>query len=179
LKYSWFHIYKAHVKKMELVTPGIGLIFWQTLTFLLVLFLLSKFAWKPIMASLREREHSIESALRMADQAKLEMQALKADNEKLLQEARVERDRILREASEAGNALVEQAKNKANEEGSRMIENARVAINNEKKAAITEVKNLAGALSIEIAERILKHELKDPAAQQALVSDYIKEVNLN
>jgi F-type H+-transporting ATPase subunit b len=164
---------------MELVTPGIGLIFWQTVTFLLVLFLLSKFAWKPIMASLREREDSIESALRMADQAKLEMQALKADNEKLLQEARIERDRILREATEAGNALVEQAKNKANEEGSRMIENARVAINNEKKAALTEVKNLAGSLSIEIAERILKHELKDPAAQQALVSDYIKEVNLN
>lgn len=164
---------------MELVTPGIGLIFWQTVTFILVLFLLSKFAWKPIMASLRERENSIESALRMADQAKLEMQALKADNEKLLQEARLERDRILREASEAGNALVEQAKNKANEEGSRMIENARVAINNEKKAALTEVKNLAGSLSIEIAERILKHELKDSAAQQALVSDYIKEVNLN
>ena len=164
---------------MELVTPGIGLIFWQTVTFILVLFLLSKFAWKPIMSSLRERENSIESALRMDDQAKLEMQALKADNEKLLQEARIERDRILREASEAGNALVEQAKNKANEEGSRMIENARVAINNEKKAAMTEVKNLAGSLSIEIAERILKHELKDPAAQQALVGDYIKEVNLN
>jgi F-type H+-transporting ATPase subunit b len=164
---------------MELVTPGIGLIFWQTVTFLLVLFLLSKFAWKPIMASLRQREDSIESALRMADQAKLEMQALKADNEKLLQEARIERDRILREATEAGNGLVEQAKNKANEEGSRMIENARMAINNEKKAAITEVKNLAATLSIEIAERILKHELKDPAAQQALVTDYIKEVNLN
>jgi F-type H+-transporting ATPase subunit b len=164
---------------MELVTPGIGLIFWQTLTFLLVLFLLSKFAWKPIMASLRQREDSIESALRMADQAKLEMQALKSENEKLLQEARIERDRILREATEAGNALVEQAKNKATEEGSRMIENARMAINNEKKAALTEVKNLAGSLSIEIAERILKHELKDPAAQQALVTDYIKEVNLN
>jgi F-type H+-transporting ATPase subunit b len=164
---------------MELVTPGIGLIFWQTVTFLLVLFLLSKFAWKPIMASLRQREDSIESALRMADQAKLEMQALKADNEKLLQEARVERDRILREASEAGKALVEQAKNKANEEGSRMIENARMAINNEKLAALTEMKNLAGSLSIEIAERILKHELKDPAAQQALVTEYIKEVNLN
>jgi F-type H+-transporting ATPase subunit b len=164
---------------MELVTPGIGLIFWQTVTFLLVLFLLSKFAWKPIMASLRQREDSIESALRMADQAKLEMQALKADNEKLLQEARIERDRILRDASQAGNALVEQARNKANEEGSRMIENARLAITNEKKAALTEVKNLAASLSIEIAERILKHELKDPAAQQALVTDYIKEVNLN
>ena len=164
---------------MELVTPGIGLIFWQTVTFLIVLFLLSKFAWKPIAASLRQREDSIESALRMADQAKLEMQALKADNEKLLQEARMERDRILREASAAGNALVEEARNKANEEGTRMIENAREAIINERKAAITEVRNTAATLSIEIAERILKHELKDQAAQQALVNDYIKEVNLN
>ena len=164
---------------MELVTPGIGLIFWQTVTFIVVLFLLSKFAWKPIMASLRQREDSIESALRMADQAKLEMQALKADNEKLLQEARIERDRILREASEAGNAIVEQAKSRANEEGTRMVANARQAIENEKKAALTEVKNTAAALSIEIAERILKRELANPQAQQSLVNDYIKEVNLN
>jgi F-type H+-transporting ATPase subunit b len=164
---------------MELVTPGIGLIFWQTVTFIIVLFLLSKFAWKPIMASLRQREDSIESALRMADQAKLEMQALKADNEKLLQEARMERDRILREASEAGNAIVEQAKARANEEGTRMVANARQAIENEKKAALTEVKNTAATLSIEIAERILKRELANPQAQQALVNDYIKEVNLN
>jgi len=163
---------------MELVTPGIGLIFWQTITFLVVLFLLSKFAWKPITGALRQREESIESALRMADQAKLEMQALKADNEKLLHEARVERDRIIREASEAGNAIVEQAKARANEEGTRLIESAREAINNEKKAALTEVKNTAATLSIEIAERILKHELRDPATQRALVSDYIKDVNL-
>jgi F-type H+-transporting ATPase subunit b len=164
---------------MELVTPGIGLIFWQTVTFLIVLFLLSKFAWKPIMASLRQREESIDSALRQADQAKLEMQALKSENEKLLQEARMERDRILRQASEAGTPLIEEAKSRANEEGTRMIQNAREAITNEKKAAITEVKNMAATLSIEIAERILKHELKDPNAQRALVNDYIKEVKLN
>ena len=164
---------------MELVTPGIGLIFWQTVTFLIVLFLLSKFAWKPISAALRQREESIESSLRLADQAKLEMQALKSENEKLLQEARLERDRILRQASEAGTAIVEQAKSRANEEGTRMIQNAREAIDNEKRAALTEVKNLAATLSIEIAERILKHELKDPNAQRALVNDYIKEVKLN
>lgn len=164
---------------MDFLIPGTGLIFWQLVTFLLVLFLLSKFAWKPIMASLREREDSIESALRMADQAKLEMQALKSDNEKLLAEARVERDRILRDASEAGKAMLEEAKQRASDEGTRLIENAREAIGNEKKAALTEVKNLAAQLSIEIAERILKHELRDPAAQQALVNDYIKEVNLN
>ncbi|RYE25429.1 MAG: replicative DNA helicase [Sphingobacteriales bacterium] len=97
---------------MELVTPGIGLIFWQALTFLVVLFLLSKFAWKPIMSSLREREESIETALSQAEKARLEMQSLMANNEKLLAEARVERDRILREAQEAGNQMIEEAKNK-------------------------------------------------------------------
>lgn len=164
---------------MEFLLPGTGLIFWQLVTFLVVLFLLSKFAWKPIMTSLHEREASIESALRQADQAKLEMQSLKAENEKLLAEARMERDRILREATQTGNALLEEARTRATEEGNRMVENARESIINEKKAALTEVKNLAATLSIEIAERILKHELKDQAAQQALVNDYIKEVNLN
>ena len=107
---------------MDLVTPGIGLIFWQAVTFLVVLFLLSKFAWKPIMASLRERESSIEDALSQAEKAKLEMQALKADNEKLVAQARLERDKILKEAQEAGLQLIEQAKTKATVEGNRQIE---------------------------------------------------------
>jgi F-type H+-transporting ATPase subunit b len=164
---------------MELVTPGFGLIFWQLVTFLIVLFLLTKFAWKPIMNALRERETSIENALSAAEKAKLEMQGLKAENEKLLAEARLERDKILKEASDAGNALVENARNKANEEGSRMIAQAREAIENEKRAAITEVKNMAAALSVDIAERILRKELNDPQAQQALAQDYIREVTLN
>ena len=164
---------------MELVTPNFGLIFWQLVTFLIVLFLLTKFAWKPIMSALRERETSIENALSAAEKAKLEMQGLKAENEKLLAEARMERDKILKEASDAGNALVENARNKANEEGSRMIAQAREAIENEKRAAITEVKNMAAALSVDIAERILRKELNDPQAQQALAQDYIREVTLN
>lgn len=164
---------------MELVTPGVGLIFWQTITFLIVLFLLSKFAWKPIMAALHEREASIENALSAAEKAKLEIQGLKSENEKLLAEARLERDKILKEASDAGNNIVESAKQKANEEGARMIAQAREAIENEKRAAITEVKNTAAALSIEIAEQILKRELADPKAQQALAQDYIREVTLN
>jgi F-type H+-transporting ATPase subunit b len=164
---------------MELVTPGVGLIFWQTITFLIVLFLLSKFAWKPIMAALHEREASIENALSAAEKAKLEIQGLKAENEKLLAEARLERDKILKEASDAGNSIVESAKLKANEEGARMIAQAREAIENEKRAAITEVKNTAAALSIEIAEQILKRELTDPQAQQALAQNYIREVTLN
>ncbi len=164
---------------MQLVTPGIGLIFWQLVTFLVVLFLLAKFAWKPIMTALHDREDSIEKALSAAEKAKLEMQALKADNEKLLAEARLERDKILKEASDAGNALVESAKNKANEEGARMIAQAREAIENEKRAAITEVKNMAAGLSLEIAERILRKELSNSDAQQALAADYIREVTLN
>jgi F-type H+-transporting ATPase subunit b len=164
---------------MELVTPGIGLIFWQTVVFLLVLFLLGKFAWKPIMNALQERETSIENALSAAEKAKLEMQALKADNEKLLAEARLERDRILKEATDAANSLVETAKQKANEEGARMIEHARESIENEKRAAITEVKNMAASLSLEIAEQILRKELSDKSAQQALAQEYIREVTLN
>ena len=164
---------------MDLVTPNIGLLFWQALTFLLVLWLLSKFAWKPIMAALREREASIEDALSAAEKAKLEIQGLKAENEKLLAEARLERDKILKEASDAGNNIIETAKLRANEEGARMIAQAREAIENEKRAAITEVKNMAATLSIEIAEQILKRELSNPQAQHALAQDYIREVALN
>ena len=164
---------------MELVTPGIGLIFWQTITFLIVLFLLSKFAWKPIMSSLRERESSIENALSMAEKAKLEMQELKAGNEKLLAEARAERDRILKDASAASNQMIEEAKAKAADESARMVAAAREAVANEKRAALTEIKNLAGSLSVEIAEQLLKRELSDATAQKQLVNDYMKEVTLN
>jgi len=162
-----------------LVTPELGLIFWQLVIFLIVLFLLAKFAWKPILTSLKEREDSIEGALRMANQAKLEMQELKAGNEKLLAEARMERDRIMKEASAMANQLIEQAKNKATEEGGRMISQAREAIQNEKNAALAEVKNTAAQLSIDIAERILRRELSDSSSQKELVDSYLKEVKLN
>ncbi|WP_426490109.1 F0F1 ATP synthase subunit B [Hymenobacter sp. 102] len=164
---------------MSIVTPELGLIFWQIFIFGIVLVLLRAFAWKPILASLKERESSIEGALRMADQAKLEMQELKAGNEKLLAEARMERDRILKEATDVSNQLIEQAKNKATEEGSRMIMQAREAIQNEKNAALAEVKNTAAKLSIDIAERILRRELADQPAQQQLVDSYLQEVKLN
>ncbi|WP_139924796.1 F0F1 ATP synthase subunit B [Hymenobacter sp. DG01] len=164
---------------MQIVTPELGLIFWQLVIFGIVLLLLRAFAWKPILSSLKERESSIEGALRMADQAKLEMQQLKAGNEKLLAEARMERDRILKEATDVSNQLIEQAKNKATEEGSRMILQAREAIQNEKNAALAEVKNTAAKLSIDIAERILRRELADQPAQQQLVDSYLQEVKLN
>jgi F-type H+-transporting ATPase subunit b len=164
---------------MELITPGIGLIFWQTVTFIVVLFLLNRFAWKPILRSLNDRETRIEDSLRSADRARLEMQNLKAENEKLLAQARVERDKMLKDAAEAGNRLVEMAKEKATQEGNRMIEQARETINNEKNKAMTEINNQAAILSIEIAERILKRELKDPVAQQQLMKEYMGDINLN
>lgn len=162
-----------------LVTPSIGLLFWQVVTFLVVLLLLSKFAWKPIMAALREREDNIDAALSMAEKAKLDMQSLKADNERLLNEARAERERILKEATEVANSLVEGARTKATEEGQRLIEQARVSIENEKKAALTEVKNLAATLSISIAEKLIRHELQDEQAQRALVQSYLQDSHLS
>jgi F-type H+-transporting ATPase subunit b len=164
---------------MELVTPGFGLIFWQLLIFLLVLFLLSKFAWKPIMSALREREAGIEEALREADRARLEMQKLQGQNEALLQEARVERDRVLRDAQAMGNQLIETAKQRATEEGARQLAAARQEIDTQKRAALAEMRNLAGTLSLEIAEKILRHELKDAASQKSLVAEYLKDVKLN
>jgi len=164
---------------MDLITPQLGLLFWQTVLFLLLLFLLTKFAWKPIMAALNEREDSIESALRMADQAKIEMQALKAGNEKLLTDARLERDKMLQEGQQMANQLVETAKTRATEEGARMIVQAREAIQTEKNAALAEVKNTAAKLSLDIAERILRRELTDAPAQNKLVEDYLKDVKLN
>ncbi|MBX9853755.1 MAG: F0F1 ATP synthase subunit B [Cytophagaceae bacterium] len=163
----------------SLITPEFGLLFWQFMIFLVILFILGKFAWKPILTSLKEREANIEEALNAAKKAKEEMQKLHADNDKLLQEARLERDKMLREAQTAANNIVSEAKDKATAEGQRLIENARAAINNEKQAALTEVKNLAANLSLEIAEKILKRELADEKAQKELVNEFIKEANLN
>ncbi|GAC1375863.1 MAG: F0F1 ATP synthase subunit B [Hymenobacter sp.] len=164
---------------MDLITPQLGLLFWQTVLFLLLLFILTKFAWKPIMASLREREDSIESALRMADQAKIEMQQLKAGNEKLLADARQERDRMMQEAQVMVNQFRETEKTKAVEEANRITQQAREAIQQEKNAALAEVKNTAAQLSVDIAERILRRELAEPAAQTQLVDSYLKDVKLN
>ena len=162
-----------------MVTPDFGLIIWQLITFLIVLFILGKFAWKPILGSLKERENTIEEALNAAKKAKEEMLQLQAGNEKLLAEARLERDKILRDAQTAANNMITEAKDKASAEGARMIENAGQAINNEKQAVLTEVKNMAANLSIQIAEKILKRELADEKAQKELVNEFIKEANLN
>ena len=164
---------------MELVTPGLGLIFWMTIAFVVVLYILGKYAWKPILKALREREESIDQALHAADKAREDMKQLQFDNEKLLAEAKEERDGILRDAHKVREKLIEEARQRANEEANRIIQSARETIENEKMAAVTDLKNQLASLSIEIAEKLLAQKLADDPKQQELVSRLLKEVQFS
>lgn len=164
---------------MELVSPGIGLIFWMTLSFLVVLFILKKFAWKPIMKAMHERENTIEEALHAADRAREDMKKLKFDNEELLKQAKEERDEILKEARKIKDSIIEESKVKANEEANRIIESATEAIKHEKLAAITDLKNQLATLSIDIAEKLIKEELSTNIKQQDYIRKLVDEVNFN
>lgn len=164
---------------MELLTPGSGLIIWQVIVFIPLIFLLAKLAWKPILSSLKEREQSIHEALATAEKARNEMAQLKSDNEKLLKEAREERDRILKEAREVANRLKDEAQADAKKSADRIIEDARAAINIEKQAALKEVKIQVANFSIEIAEKLIRKNLSDDKSQKDLVDTFIKELKLN
>jgi F-type H+-transporting ATPase subunit b len=164
---------------MDLIIPSAGLIFWQLIGFLALLFILIKFAWKPILASLAEREASIDGALKSAEQARNEMANLKAENEKLLQEARLERDVILSKAHEASLKMIEDAKTESSRQGALLIESAKAVIETEKKAALTEVKNQVALLTLEVTEKLLRKKLGDDKAQVELVDQFIKDLKLN
>lgn len=164
---------------MDLIKPDIGLLFWMLLSFLIVLFLLKKFAWKPILGALKEREDSIKKSLNDADKARQTVANLKVDNEKLLMEARAERDEILKQARDVKKEIVAEAKEKAKEEASNIMKSARETIHNERMAAITELKNQVGILSIEIAEKVLAEELSSVDKQKKLIDRLLKDVNLN
>jgi len=164
---------------MELVTPEIGLVFWTTLSFLILLFLLKKFAWGPIMGSITEREQFIEDALLKAEAAKEEMARLTNENDQLLKQARAERDLILREARHVKDQIIGEAKDSAQKEGAKMLEKARIEIDNQKAIAMTEVKDLVASLSIEIAEKILQKQFAKADRQDELVADLLKQVKLN
>ena len=164
---------------MELITPGLGLIFWSALGFLSVLFLLTKYAWKPILAALDEREKSIEEALKSAEIARNEMSNLKAENEKIIQEAKIERDRMLLQATETSKQIVEEAKELAGKEGHLMIEKAKAAIETEKLAAMEELKVQVGVLALAVAEKLLKRNFTSDASQQKLVEELVKDIKLN
>jgi F-type H+-transporting ATPase subunit b len=164
---------------MELLTPGTGLIVWQLIIFVALFLFLAKFAWKPILASLKEREASIQNALDTAERAKQEISLLKADNEKLLKEAREERERIMREAREAANRMKDEAAADAKKAADKIVSDARAAINIEKQAALKEVKVQVAMFSLEIAEKLMKKNLADDKAQRELVDSYIKDIKVN
>lgn len=164
---------------MELLTPGLGLIFWQALIFLLLVLLLGKFAWRPILDSLRIREESIEEALRSADEAREEMAKLQSDNEKLLAEAREERDILLKEANKVAAQLKDEAREDAKKITAKMMEDARAGIVSEKEAAMKEVRDQVAELSVEIAEKLIRKSLGDANSQKALVNEFLSDKNVN
>jgi len=161
-----------------LVSPDPGLFIWSAVAFLILVFVLRKMAWGPIVTALNDRERFIEDSLSKAEAANEEMSRLINENEKLLKEARAERDIILAEAKHLKDQIVGEAKEIAQKEGARMIENARVEINNQKAIAMADVKNQVASLSIEIAEKILRKQFEDARKQDQLVSDLLKEVKL-
>lgn len=164
---------------MGIIEPGIGLLFWMTLTFAILLFILAKFAWKPIVNAVNDREASIVDALNQAKLAKKEMEDLKSDNERIIREAKIERDSILKEAREIKERIVGEAKDIAKVEGDKMIEAAKQTIQTEKNAAMSEIRTQIGALSVNIAESILQKNLEKTEAQDELVQNYLNKSNLN
>ena len=156
-----------------------GLFFWQAIILVILIVLLAKFAWKPILAALAAREEGISNALLAAENAKKDMQNLKADNEKLLAEARAERDAMIKEAREIREKMIADAKSEAQAQGEKMIESAKASIESEKNAAMAELKNQVSSLSLEIAETLLKEELSNKEAQTKLVEKMLGDAKLN
>lgn len=156
-----------------------GLFIWQVVIFVGLILLLKKLAWKPILDAVNEREEGIKNALESAENAKKEMQDLQADNQRILQEARLERDSMLKEAREMKEKIVADAKNEAQTQGQKMIEQAKAAIESEKNAAMNELKLQVSTLSLSIAEKVLKDELSNKEAQTKLVEKMLGDVKLN
>jgi F-type H+-transporting ATPase subunit b len=162
---------------MELISPGIGLIFWMLVSFSLLMFVTFKFIWPAILGGIKEREDEIANSLQEAKKAREEMQNLKSDNEVLIREAKDQRDIILKEAKKIRADMISEAKNTASQEGQKMIEEAKKRINQEKIAAITELKNEVADLSIKIAEKLIKTELKPENKKAELMSKLINEAD--
>ena len=157
---------------------SIGLFFWQTIIFIALILLLKKFAWKPILDSVNEREQGIKDALLSAEKAREEMASLQSDNELTLKKARVERDTLLKEAREIKQKLIDDAKSEAKNEASKIIAQAKEAIQNEKNSAIVDLKNQMADLSVGIAEKVLQSKMSEDKAQMNLVKELVKEVTL-
>lgn len=167
------------IASFPIMMPEIGLIFWTTLIFLLTLFLLSKFAWKPITQALQAREDRIDGSLREADIARMEMASLKSQHEALLQQAKEERSQMIKEGKEIKEQIIAEAKDKAKLEASKIIADAQNEIQNQRMAAITDVKNQIGKATIDLAKQVLGRELKDQAAHETFVAQQAKQLQLN
>jgi F-type H+-transporting ATPase subunit b len=164
---------------MDLITPDLGLVFWTGLTFIILMFILTKFIWKPIMAAVNKREDNIQEALDMAKQTKAEMEKLQTQNANLLKEARVERDEMIKEAKSTSDSMIDSAKTKAKDEADKIVENARVSIEAEKNAAVADLKHQVAGIALEIAEKILRQELSSDEKQKQLAEGFAKDINLN
>jgi F-type H+-transporting ATPase subunit b len=160
----------------SLASPAIGTVFWTTLIFLLLLFLLQKFAWGPIMKAVRSREDTIRNSLDSAEKAREEMKVLQADNEIILRKAREERDKIIRDARTATERMLTEAKEKSQSEADAMVKRAMELIEREKNTAITEVKREVAGLAIEVASKVVSETLKNDVEQQKLIGRYLKEI---
>ena len=168
-----------YLADFSVIKPDFGLFFWSCIIFALFWILIGRFAFKPIAQALKKREDDIQDALDESVKAREEMAKMNAQNEALLAEARTERSKMLKEANETKDSIIKEAKEGAKSEASKIIENARIEIENQKKAAINDVKNQAGLMAIEITERLLREELKDRDSQQKLVDTLVKEINLS
>ena len=164
---------------MSLVTPAIGLMFWTCIIFTLLIVLLRKFAWKPILTAVDDRNEQINSALKAADKARLEIENLNNDNERILLEAKSERDQLLKEARDIKDNIINEAKEKASNEAENILNAAKSQIENEKMKAITELKNSVAVLSIDIAEKVLKNELKEKSNHEDFINSILKNSELN
>jgi len=158
---------------------SLGLFFWQLILFVALVLLLQKFAWKPILNSVNEREEGIKNALDEAENARKEMQNLNADNERILKEARAQRDTLLKEAREMKEGIISEAKNEAQVQAAKIVEQAQATIEAEKQAAITDLKNQVAELSVGIAEKVVRGELADKNKQTKLVEELLKEVTIS
>lgn len=164
---------------MDLISPDLGLIIWQTIGFAILFIILAKYAWKPILSALEEREGTIETALLAAEQARKEMASLVAENEKILQEARIERDEILKSANEYAAKIMEEANVAASKVEAKMIAEAKAQIQTEKEAALTDVKIQVAEMSLLIAEKLMRQKLSAEPEQRKLVEEFVKEIKLN
>jgi F-type H+-transporting ATPase subunit b len=161
---------------MNLITPDFGLIFWQTVTFIIVLLILKQFAWEKILNTIRDREKTISEALKSAEKARLAIEQLKSNNEILIKEASIERDKILKDAMLTKKSIIDSAKIEVEKFKSKTILNSKIAINREKEAAILYLKNYSADLSLRIAEKLLKRELKSDNVQKDLISNLLKNL---